>query len=118
MAAVANPAQLEQFRIKYLGAKGSIKGLMKLLGQMPKDQKPAVGQQINAVAGPSHRRFRGPQNAFIRRQRAPSHAVDVTEPGKRPRIGNRHILMKVIDELTELFGRMGFSARHRPGSGR
>ena len=49
LAAVANPAQLEQFRIKFLGVKGSIKGLMKLLGQIPKDQKPAIGLKINAV---------------------------------------------------------------------
>src|SRR5947199_2525392 len=41
-------------------------------------------------------------------------AEDVTEPGKRPQIGNRHILMTVIDELTELFGRMGFSVASGP----
>jgi phenylalanyl-tRNA synthetase alpha chain len=41
-------------------------------------------------------------------------AADVTEPGLRPRIGNRHILMKVANELTELFGRMGFSLATGP----
>src|SRR5205085_8919677 len=40
--------------------------------------------------------------------------VDVTEPGLQPQVGNRHILMKVIDELTELFGRMGFSVATGP----
>jgi len=49
LSAVTNPAQLEQFRIKFLGVKGSIKGLMKLLGQIPKEQKPEVGQKINAM---------------------------------------------------------------------
>jgi phenylalanyl-tRNA synthetase alpha chain len=83
LAAIANPAQLEQFRIKFLGVKGSIKGLMKLLGQIPKDQSAAV-------------------------------EADVTEPGERPQIGNRHILMKVANELTELFGRMGFSLASGP----
>jgi len=38
----------------------------------------------------------------------------VTEPGQRPQIGNRHILMKVVNELTELFGRMGFSLASGP----
>jgi phenylalanyl-tRNA synthetase alpha chain len=39
---------------------------------------------------------------------------DVTEPGRRPALGNRHILMKVVDELTELFGRMGFAVAAGP----
>jgi phenylalanyl-tRNA synthetase alpha chain len=41
-------------------------------------------------------------------------AIDVTEPGLRPQVGNRHILMKVVDELTELFGRMGFAVAAGP----
>src|SRR2546423_7111042 len=49
LSAVKNAAELEQFRIKYLGSKGQIKGLMKLLGQVPKEQKPAIGQKVNAL---------------------------------------------------------------------
>jgi phenylalanyl-tRNA synthetase alpha chain len=41
-------------------------------------------------------------------------AIDITEPGKPPAIGNRHILMKTIDELTELFARMGFAVASGP----
>jgi phenylalanyl-tRNA synthetase alpha chain len=40
--------------------------------------------------------------------------TDVTEPGARPPIGRRHILMQVIDELVELFGRMGFTTAAGP----
>ncbi len=114
LAAVADPAQLEQFRIKYLGSKGLIKkGLMSLIGQAPKDQKPLIGQRVNAL----HDRVTA---AFEARKAdlsaAPSAPVgsDVTEPGRRPQIGNRHILMKVANELTELFGRMGFSIASGP----
>ena len=49
LAGVKNTAELEQFRIKFLGSNGRIKGLMKLLGGVPKEQKPAVGQRVNAV---------------------------------------------------------------------
>ena len=40
LAAAEGAAALEDYRIKYLGSKGEIKALMKLLGQVPKDQKP------------------------------------------------------------------------------
>src|SRR4051812_42039086 len=49
LKAVKGSNDLEAFRIKYLGTKGQIKDLMKLLGSVPKEQKPAVGQKVNAV---------------------------------------------------------------------
>jgi phenylalanyl-tRNA synthetase alpha chain len=113
LAAIANPAQLEQFRIKFLGVKGSIKGLMKLLGQIPNDQKPVVGQKINAMQDRVSAGYEARKAALAS---GPSQitGIDVTEPGERPRIGNRHILMKVVNELTELFGRIGFSLASGP----
>ncbi|MGA3067967.1 MAG: phenylalanine--tRNA ligase subunit alpha [Tepidisphaeraceae bacterium] len=113
LGAVADASQLEQFRIKYLGAKGSIKSLMKLLGQLPKDQKPAVGQKINALQDRVTAAFEARKTRLAGAGEAQSE-VDVTEPGVQPRIGNRHILSKVIGELTELFGRMGFSTAEGP----
>jgi len=113
LGGVRNSAQLEQFRIKFLGVKGSIRGLMKLLGQIPKEQKPAVGQKINSLQDRVNAGFEARKAEF---ESAPSasFAADVTEPGERPRIGNRHILMKVSSELTELFGRMGFALASGP----
>jgi phenylalanyl-tRNA synthetase alpha chain len=112
LSAVANPAQLEQFRIKFLAVKGSIKGLMKLLAQAPKEQKPLVGQKINALKDRVTAAFEARKNELASAQ-GPL-AADVTEPGVRPGIGSRHILMKVANELVELFGRMGFSVAAGP----
>jgi phenylalanyl-tRNA synthetase alpha chain len=113
LAAVANPAQLEQFRIKFLGSKGSIRAMMKLLGQIPKDQKPAVGQKINALQDRVTEAFESRKTQLSAASNT-TVAIDVTEPGQPPRVGNRHILMKVTNELTELFGRMGFSLAAGP----
>jgi phenylalanyl-tRNA synthetase alpha chain len=113
LAGVANPAQLEQFRIKFLGAKGSIKGLMKLLGQIPKEEKPAVGQKINALQDRVNAEYEAKKGTLTVGDLG-AVGMDVTEPGVRPRIGNRHILMKVANELTELFGRMGFALASGP----
>jgi phenylalanyl-tRNA synthetase alpha chain len=112
LAAIKDAAGLEQFRIKFLGVKGSIKGLMTLLGQVPKDQKPALGQKINALKDRVTAEFETRKGALGSGPAA--DAEDVTEPGLQPQIGNRHILSKVINELTELFGRMGFSLAWGP----
>ena len=99
--------ELETFRIKYLGTKGLIKDSMKLLGTAPPEQKPALGQQINAMKQGLTAEFEAKKTQLAAGGTATCSAMDVTEPGNRPAIGNRHILRKVVDELTDLFGRMG-----------
>jgi phenylalanyl-tRNA synthetase alpha chain len=111
---VKNAPELEQFRIKYLGSKGSVKNLMNLLGQAPPDQKRAVGQRVNAVKARISSAFEAHKQALAAGADVDRDAVDVTEPGRPIRIGGRHILIKVTDELTELFGRMGFAVASGP----
>ena len=106
---------LEQFRIKYLGSNGRVKGLMKLLGQVPKEDKPALGQRVNAVKDAITGEFEARKASLAASTTGPDKDyVDVTEPGLQPQIGARHILMKVADELVELFARMGFAVAEGP----
>src|SRR5688572_10758495 len=116
LQSVSTPDGAEQFRIQFLGTKGKVKGLMDLLGQVPREQKPEFGQRANAVKREITSTFEAKKAALAQGDGAVAgrDAVDVTEPGRRPEIGNRHILMKVVDELTELFGRMGFAVASGP----
>jgi phenylalanyl-tRNA synthetase alpha chain len=113
LAGVKTAADLEQFRIRYLGSKGQIKGLMKLLGAVPREEKPAIGQRVNATSDEVTAAFEA-RKSSLGAPAAAGPIEDVTEPGRRPALGNRHILMKVVDELTELFGRMGFAVAAGP----
>jgi phenylalanyl-tRNA synthetase alpha chain len=114
LASVTTADALEQWRIKYLGTKGRMKGLMGLIGQVPPDQKKAVGQGANAGQTRLKSAFDAKQQAVAGGADGDKDGVDVTEPGRKPGLGNRHILMKVVDELTELFGRMGFAVASGP----
>ncbi len=107
-------AELETWRIKYLGSKGQIKLMMKLVGTVPKEQKPAVGQRINAASDQLTSAFESRQAELGGDPSKLHDALDVTEPGLPMQVGNRHILNKVVDELTELFGRMGFAVASGP----
>lgn len=112
LAAVSTHEALEQYRIKYLGSNGILKAKMSLIGAAPPDQKKTVGQRLNAVKAEITTGYDGKKTAMADAVGEPG--VDVTEPGLRPAVGNKHILMKVIGELTELFGRMGFSVASGP----
>ena len=107
-------ADMEHWRIKYLGSKGQVRDLMKLLGTVPKEEKPAMGLKVNAAKDQLTAAFETKLAQLGGSQSDHRDAMDVTEPGEKFQIGNRHILMKVIDELTELFGRMGFAVASGP----
>ena len=88
LAGVASADALEQFRIKYLGTKGRVKGLMTLLGQVPREEKPAVGQRVNAVKDQLTAAFEARRQSISRRRRRDAaDYVDVTEPGRQPELG-------------------------------
>jgi phenylalanyl-tRNA synthetase alpha chain len=114
LALVRDAAQLEQFRIKFLSAKGSVAQLMTLLGQVPREQKPVVGQRANAVKTRVQAAYNARKSDLEQSGAAGESAIDVTEPGRPPRLGSRHILTRVIDELADLFGRMGFARAAGP----
>ncbi len=114
--AVRDAEGLERFRIAYLGSKGKLKAAMAWLGKASKEDKPKMGQGLNALK-------KGLEQAFAAKSSdlggsAPKQAagprLDVTEPGLPPRLGRRHVLTQVLDEMTEVFGRMGFDAVSGP----
>jgi phenylalanyl-tRNA synthetase alpha chain len=112
---VGSAEALEQYRIKYLGAKGQVKNLPRLIGQAPPERKKEVGQQVNTLKQRLTEAFEA-KKAELSSASAdlPTGNIDITEPGLRPAVGRRHILMRVIDELTELFARMGFDVAEGP----
>jgi phenylalanyl-tRNA synthetase alpha chain len=114
VATVTSSDELERFRIKYLGTKGAVKDLMTLLAKVPPEQKRTVGQRANAAKEMVTSAYEARRESLASQKATASDAADVTEPGRPLQIGNRHLLMKVVDELTELFGRMGFSIATGP----
>src|SRR5947207_4068080 len=113
LAAASSADALEQFRIKYLGSNGEVKNLIQLLKTAPPDQKKLVGQRVNALKDELTAGFEEGKGK-VASAGVGRDALDVTEPGRRPPLGNRHILMKVQDELTDLFARMGFATASGP----
>ena len=111
---VKDMAGLEQYRIKYLGSNGQIKAAMKWLGQVPRELKPAVGQKMNAVKEGINAAYEALKVELSTGGAVDQDGADVTEPGRRPSVGAKHLLMQCVDELVELFARMGFAVASGP----
>ena len=88
LAKITTPAELEEFRIRYLSANGLIKQLMKLLGGVPKEQKPAVGQRVNLLSKSVTEQV----EQLKERVGIGCDGADrsmLPEPGRRPAVGNK-----------------------------
>lgn len=116
LAAVADAAGLEAWRIAFLGANGKLKTAMGGLKDVPKDQKPAVGQRLNAVKQRLEEAFNARKGELGTAAPARGEAIDMTEPGmaESSAIGRRHIITRVRDELVDVFARMGFDVADGP----
>jgi len=111
----ANSADdLEQFRIKYLGGKGSIKALLGAIKDVPKEQKRDFGQGANALNKTIQEAFDAKKAGVQSAPKAAGPQVDVTEPPLPPRLGREHVITQTINDLIEVFGRMGFDVATGP----
>ncbi len=104
---------LESWRIAFLGSKGRLKGVMPMLKDVPKEEKPAVGKRLNEVKVSLESAFDARKQSLTS-QEHPQSPMDVTEPGVPSRLGRRHIITRTIDEISEVFKRMGFSIAFGP----
>jgi phenylalanyl-tRNA synthetase alpha chain len=111
LAGTADAEALEQWRIRYLGTKGELKELARRMKGVAAEEKPAVGKRLNEVKTQLESGF-GAAKERLAQRAAP--AVDVTEPGLPAGVGRQHVLTRTIDEITEIFGRMGFSVAYGP----
>lgn len=117
--AVRDANELEAFRIKYLGSKGELKSLMGLMKDVPKADKPAFGQAANQLKQKLQQAYDEKKQTLGDAAGGPTTgkakpAIDVTEPGLPPRLGRKHVISQTIDEITEVFGRMGFDVATGP----
>ena len=112
---VTDLAALEEFRIKYLARKGQITQLLSQIGQLPAEQKPKAGQLANRIKKEVTKAFDELKKTLEAQKDAASQEfIDVTLPGIPVRIGKPHVITQTLNELLEIFGRMGFGVAYGP----
>ena len=115
LQAVGDGDALEQFRVEYLGAKGQLKAAMSWLKDAPKEDKPKLGQGLNALKQQLEAAYKQKADELVGgASKTTGPMIDVSEPGLPPRLGRVHVLQQVIDEMLEVFGRMGFDLAQGP----
>jgi len=117
IAAAEDLRALEACRVRYLGKKGRITGLLKGLGALPAAERPAAGQAINAAKKAVEAAIRESRGRLEQRQRQQEEAgrrIDVSLPGFFVPPGRLHPVTQVMNEICGIFARLGFDVAEGP----
>jgi phenylalanyl-tRNA synthetase alpha chain len=107
-------AALEAARIQFLGANGQFTGLMKQLGSLAKEERPAAGKLINAAKSELEQVFSARKDALELLAALPKEPTDFTLPGRRRQVGRLHPLTQVTEDIVRSFRRLGFVVADGP----
>ena len=115
--AAADLAALDAVRVTYLGKKGELTARLKSLNDLPSDERPNAGQEINKAKQTVQARInerRETLDAAILEAKLASDAVDVTLPGRGTSIGGRHPVSRAMARIDKIFRNAGFGIRSGP----
>ena len=108
---------LENLRVEFLGKKGFMTGLMKMMGQLDASERPKVGQAANEVRTYIETKL-GEKKNELREQALlrslEKEKLDVTMPGTPAPSGSLHPLNQVTEEMKRLFIGMGYEIAEGP----
>ena len=115
--AAADVAALDAVRVAYLGKKGELTARLKSLSDLPADQRPAAGQEINQAKQTLQGRINARRDALENEAlaaRLVKDAVDVTLPGRGLALGGRHPVARAMARIERIFCNAGFGVRTGP----
>jgi phenylalanyl-tRNA synthetase alpha chain len=113
----ADAAALENAKAKYLGKSGQLTELLKTLGRLSPEERPAAGARINQAKTTLEAALAGRREALasVRLQRQlGADALDVSLPGRGQGVGGPHPIMRTLQRIETIFHSMGFAVADGP----
>jgi phenylalanyl-tRNA synthetase alpha chain len=109
--------EVNDIRVRVLGRKGSLTQLLKGLGALPEGDRREMGRRANEIKEGLESRIEEVLSRIQEQERKESlekEKIDVTLPGRRIPIGRRHPITQTLDEITDIFSRLGFEVAEGP----
>jgi phenylalanyl-tRNA synthetase alpha chain len=103
----------EQFRIQFLGTKGAVKEIMGVMKEVPNEKKKEMGQLLNEIkilAEEKWNQLKGAQQSDT----VATSQIDTSLPADAYRLGTRHPISLVRNQIVSIFSRLGFSVAEGP----
>ena len=111
---ITNPQELEEYRIKYLGTKGIVKGLFGEMRNVPNERKKEFGPVLNEFKQFAEEKYETAKEATASQVKSTTEDIDLSLPGDPLQAGSRHPLSLVRGRIINIFQRLGFSVADGP----
>ncbi|HHV56503.1 MAG TPA: phenylalanine--tRNA ligase subunit alpha [Firmicutes bacterium] len=116
-AQAQNLEELDGVRVRFLGRKGELTQILRSMKDVPPAERPRLGQLANEIRDELERKLAERTEVLKRRlqaQQLEKERLDITLPGVRPALGHKHPLTWVLEEIEDIFLRMGFDVVEEP----
>lgn len=113
----ASVAEAETLRVQYLGKKGTLTLMLREVGSLSKEERPAAGQLVNQVRVRLEEKLDARLKTLAASERAEmlkAERVDITMPGRKREVGNLHPLTITYKGIRDIFIGMGFRVYRGP----
>ena len=117
LAAAADAAAVDRLRHDVIGRSGSLTALLRRLGSVPGDERPAVGQRANLLRAELESAIAARLAALrsdVLDERLRTEAIDMTAPGRSVPVGHLHPVQTLMRDLREVFHAYGFEVIEGP----
>src|SRR5581483_10525838 len=117
LAQAGSTADLEQWRVQYLGRRSALNDVLRQLGSLLAEERPAAGQAINALKAQLEAELAAREAALKSAELAAAlerERLDVTLPGRPPGLGGLHLTTLVVERIVEIFRELGFQVAEGP----
>ena len=117
IAAAESERALDEVRVNYLGKKGALTALLKNLGQLSAEERPAAGAKINVVKESIQAQIEARQSVLASAavaEQLSRETIDVTLDGRGEEIGSLHPVTRTIARIRDIFARVGFELVEGP----
>ena len=116
LAAADTEAQLEEWRIAYLGRRGEVSTRLRSIGSLPVEERREAGASLNRLKNRLSGAFEDAVKAASVSESSPTatDGIDITLPGRRPNFGGLHPSEMMMREILEVFNDMGFQTVEGP----
>lgn len=117
LAAADNENIIEELRVKYLGKKGELTAILKQMGSLSPEERPAMGQLVNEAKHELETLIAEKKEALKAKAtelKLRAETIDITMPAKEINAGGLHPLNIVINDMIDIFQSMGFDVVDGP----
>ena len=117
LAGIKDSQELDKLRVRVLGKKGELTGILRGMGKLPADQRPIMGQMVNETRAALESAIDAAAETILAREkeeRLAKETIDVTMPVEERAIGSLHPMNVVLEDILDVFTGLGFEVVEGP----